>query len=607
MAPKRSVVTPVGTISRFFAPKQPKTENDLVQPAVKSAESAPPPPAISVAQSAPPSKSEEPTAPVVQSAPVIAVAQSAPPPDAVAPTPPAAADLAQVGERAVKTGGSLSELQLGSKKIPLLCTSDAELANEWAQDVQRGIDTGLSADVSTVMGVDCEWAASWFRPGCSERLATLQLCHHGMGGSRALVLHLLGFEGKLPDAVASLLADTRVAKVGAGIAGDARRLVRDFGCVVRGLYDLGRMDPVPAKKAVSLQDMVRAHCPSELHITKAVDVTKKGVRISNWEAWPLSTQQIDYAARDAALSVLAFVHRFGMSDENSLSESARETLVDLGHAEVEETPDAPMASDETSKVEDPQANAAPKAKAKAKAKAKSKVADKEAAVATVPPTTGDAKPEETVVPQISAAEATPSPKKRKADGEAKTGKKAKTANSKAAAENPSKKAMATKKENEETGAIEAEDQAVEDDGEAKEVNAKEAKKQKKGAAEDEGQAKKQKRVLTDEQKENFFKCMRNKALSPPNIGVKEHPIGGKDVLSKVVVIVSGILDSFERKDFEKYVLDHGGKVSKGVTAKVTHLVNDHGEAGPSKQAKCKEFGIPMVSEDVILKMVKDSL
>lgn len=278
-----------------------------------------------------------------------------------------------------------------------------------------------------------------------------------------------------------------------------------------------------------------------------------------------------------------------MAGENSLSESARETLVDLNHAEAEEVADAPMASEDTLKVEVPQAKAAPKAKAKGKAKAKSKVADKEIAEAPAAPSakkeTGTAKAEETDVPETSATEATPSPKKRKADGEAKTAKKAKAASSKASVETPhSKKATAAKKQNE------GDDQSAEEEGETQEVDAK-----------------KQKRVLTDEQKAHFFQCMRNKAISPPNIGIKEHPKGAKDVLSKVVVIVSGILDSFERKDFEKYVLDHGGKVSKGVTAKVTHLVNDHGEAGPSKQAKCKEFGIPMVSEDVILKMVKDSL
>jgi len=579
MAPKNSVVTPARTISRFFAPKQPKTESDVTAPpAAKSVENLPPP-VNSVAQSAQPSQ-----IPVQLGADqVVSKDLIAPVADAI-PAAPVAADSAQLSARAAKTGGSLSELQLGSKKIPLLCTCDAELANEWAQDVQRGIDTGLGADVVTVMGLDCEWAASWHRPGCPERLATLQLCHHGVGGSRVLVLHLLGFEGKLPEAVVSLLADTRVAKVGAGIGGDAHKLVRDFGCVVRGLYDLKRTDS-QNKKAVSLEDMVRAHCPSELHITKAAGIKDKGVRTSNWQAWPLSAQQIDYSARDAALSVLAFVCRFGMADENVLSESAREALVDLDHAAVNEAADVVMATDESLKVETTQTKAAAKAKAKAKVKAKSKVVDKEVAEAATPHSTeeetGDMKTEKSGaprggsdVPETSAAEATPSPKKRKTDGEAKTAKKAKTAG---------KKQDARKQDG-------GDDQAAEEEGDGKDVDAKT-----------------QKRVLTDEQKANFFQCMRNKAISPPNIGIKEHPTGRKDALSKVVVVVSGILDSFERKEFEKYVKDHGGKVSSGVTAKVTHLVNDHGEAGPAKQAKCKEFGIPMVSEDVILKMVTDSL
>merc|ERR1712232_798940 len=100
--------------------------------------------------------------------------------------------------------------------------------------------------------------------------------------------------------------------------------------------------------------------------------------------------------------------------------------------------------------------------------------------------------------------------------------------------------------------------------------------------------------------------MRNSSVKPPNLGVKPHPRGSKNALASVCIIVSGCLDSFERKDMEKYVMDHGGKVSKTVTAKVTHLVHDHGEAGPSKMAKCKELGIPCVSEDVILDMVANS-
>lgn len=579
MAPKRSVVTPTGTISRFFAPK-PKSGSEVssaVQPEISV-----PPPLISVAQPA-------------QVSEVATQSTQAEPTEFKT--------LTQFGERAARTGGNLSELQLGSKKFPLLCTCDAELATEWAQDVQSGIDTGLSTDVACVMGLDCEWAASWFRPGCPERLATLQLCHHGKGGLRVLVLHLVGFEGKLPEGILSLLADTRIAKVGAGVVGDARRLVRDFGCTVRGLYDLSSMDA--GKKAVSLEDMVKAHCPSDLHITKASAIGEKGVRTSNWETWPLSAQQIDYCARDAALSVLAFVHRFCMVGENSLSESAREVLVNLKHAEVEETADVPMASEDAA----PEGNAVPKAKAKleakgkAKAKAKSKAVDKETAGGV----------EETKGQEISATEATPSPKKRKVEGEVKTAKKTKTENpyAKGGSKNQAGRQDA-KKEDDAKGV--STNQAAQDEAKGRSKNQAAREKEKQDDVDDQaagdakdGDGKKQKRVLTEEQKAHFFQCMRNKAISPPNIGVKEHPKGAKDALSKVVVIVSGILDSFERKDFEQYVRDHGGKVSSSVTAKVTHLVNDHGEAGPSKQAKCKEFGIPMVSEDVILKMVKDSL
>merc|ERR1712232_683963 len=101
--------------------------------------------------------------------------------------------------------------------------------------------------------------------------------------------------------------------------------------------------------------------------------------------------------------------------------------------------------------------------------------------------------------------------------------------------------------------------------------------------------------------------MRNSNVKAPNIGKKDHPKGSEDALVNVCIVVSGTLDSFERSDMEEYVKEHGGKVSKSVTAKVTHLVTDHGEAGPSKLAKCKELGIPVVSEDVILKMVSNSV
>lgn len=294
----------------------------------------------------------------------------------------------------------------------------------------------------------------------------------------------------MPSAVANVLSDERIAKLGVNIAGDANRVVRDFGCAVKGLYDLCKMNKKPGqklKKSVSLEDIVRSQCPENMHISKSEAIMSKGVRTGNWEAWPLSAEQVEYAAKDAALAVMAFMSGFGMDTKGrELSKEAVEALVELEEVDSENI-------------------VKPKAKSAKKA----------------------------------------------------AGKKG----------------------------------AEDEDKENKEDN-KDAEEETKGPAK--------------KDHKNFFQAMRNSVLSPPNKGQKDHPQGPSDALSKVCIVVSGILDSFERKDMEEYVKQHGGKTSKTVTNKVTHLVTDHGEAGPSKLAKCKELGIPCVSEDVILQMVKDA-
>jgi len=260
--------------------------------------------------------------------------------------------------------------------------------------------------------------------------------------------------------------------------------VRDFGCPVRGLYNLSKINAEPGqklKKSTSLVDLVRMHCPEDMHIAKGEAVLDKGVRTSNWEAWPLSAEQVEYAAKDAALGVMAFMHRFGNgSDNHHLPKVAMDALVDLEEVNSDSISNTKSASARKS--------------------------------------TGSKDDKEN-----SASEGNTSPKESK------------------------------------------------------------------------------------DNKQNFFQAMRNSIVKAPNIGQKLHPKGSKDALAGVCIIVSGVLDSFERQDMEQYVKDHGGSVSKSVTKKVTHLVTDHGEAGPSKLAKCKELNIPCVSEDVILKMVSESL
>ena len=102
---------------------------------------------------------------------------------------------------------------------------------------------------------------------------------------------------------------------------------------------------------------------------------------------------------------------------------------------------------------------------------------------------------------------------------------------------------------------------------------------------------------------DFFRMQRNRSTLPPNAGKKKHPESDSDALAGVCITVSGVLDSMTRDEFGDYVARHGGRISKSVTRKVTHLVTDHGEAGPSKLKKCSMFGIKVVGEDTILGIV----
>jgi len=303
-------------------------------------------------------------------------------------------------------------------------------------------------------GLDCEWCPPWWRgPGEEERVCTIQLYAPQAGA----LLFSTGPSSitSLPEGLSALLEDKRVIKMGVNVWGDATRLQRDFGVATAALHDIA-----DAKKK-SLQDLVNANCPRSMHIDKKADKSK--VRLGNWAEWPLSEEQVEYAALDAVLSFwgMAYKHgaRWGMPD-----------------TEIER-------------------------------KIPSKI------------TMSDMDP--------------------------------------------------TNKEN---------------------ADAAGGEKTKPSA--------------DDKKNANFFVMHRNKSISVPNLGKKEHPQGPKDALRGVVICISGVLDSMSRADMEEYVAKHGGKAVKSVSKKVTHLVNDHGETGPSKREKCAKFKISIVSEDVIFDLVR---
>ena len=322
---------------------------------------------------------------------------------------------------------------------------------------------GGQAAVLHPLALDCEWAPPWYRGGADERVGTVQLYHPEAG---ALLFSLAESERRARQdtdrraggALGQALRREDVAIIGVNVAGDASRLVRDLKLAggVQGLYDCAVHCDLAGRS--SLQDLVKEMLPEMATAGAADKEADKGVRTSDWGAWPLSDAQVRYAAMDAALSYLVF-------------------------AEIEPTL-AAVSADKLASVDG----------------------------------------------YIAALAPTPLGEKEAGDGKA-----------------------------------------------ASAANA------------------------------NFFRAMRNRSMAPPNAGNKPAPPrGSKDALKGISVLVTGVLDSMSRDEMKAYVESHGGKMVKSVTKSLSYLVNDHGEVGPSKRAKCEKNDVPLVGEDAIFDLVRQA-
>ncbi|XP_068628353.1 replication factor C subunit 1 [Battus philenor] len=117
-------------------------------------------------------------------------------------------------------------------------------------------------------------------------------------------------------------------------------------------------------------------------------------------------------------------------------------------------------------------------------------------------------------------------------------------------------------------------------------------------------------VLTDEEKHErrimsaaLYKNYLNRS-GPKHLGSKEMPQGTPNCLKDCAFILTGVLDSFEKEDIVKAIVDFGGSVKSAVTKKVTHVLAGE-DPGPAKMAKAQELGIKIINEDEFLQMIKD--
>ncbi|KAJ7555137.1 hypothetical protein O6H91_05G023900 [Diphasiastrum complanatum] len=147
------------------------------------------------------------------------------------------------------------------------------------------------------LGFDTEWKVVYNRREPPRKVATIQLC---VDGDRSDVMQII-YSG-IPTSLQKLLEDSSTCKVGLGAHGDAAKLYRDYNIIVNGVKDLSVL--ANQRQMCYYKQWSLSSLAQEL-TGKQVSKDPK-IRCGDWEALPLSHQQLHYAATDAFASLLLY-------------------------------------------------------------------------------------------------------------------------------------------------------------------------------------------------------------------------------------------------------------------------------------------------------------
>lgn len=94
-----------------------------------------------------------------------------------------------------------------------------------------------------------------------------------------------------------------------------------------------------------------------------------------------------------------------------------------------------------------------------------------------------------------------------------------------------------------------------------------------------------------------------------NLRIK--PVGDNEntqsnVLAGKMFVITGTVEHFEnRKELQEIIEQKGGKVTGSVTAKTNYLINNDTTSNSTKNKKAKELGIPIISEQDFMEMIRE--
>ncbi|KAI7741988.1 hypothetical protein M8C21_014723 [Ambrosia artemisiifolia] len=162
-----------------------------------------------------------------------------------------------------------------------------------ADELLRFVETKNSDGSRAAIGFDIEWRPSFKKGVGQSKAAVLQLC---ADAARCHVMHII--HSGFPQNLKSLLEDSKISKVGVGIAGDARKVFKDHNVSVDALEDLSRL----ANKKLGGEPKIWGLSSLTEKLTSKQVLKPSKIRLGNWEANPLSVEQLKYAATDAFVS-----------------------------------------------------------------------------------------------------------------------------------------------------------------------------------------------------------------------------------------------------------------------------------------------------------------
>lgn len=100
------------------------------------------------------------------------------------------------------------------------------------------------------------------------------------------------------------------------------------------------------------------------------------------------------------------------------------------------------------------------------------------------------------------------------------------------------------------------------------------------------------------------KCIEALEAAGVNMEIPEDQLAPKgDSLEGKTIVISGTFTHHSREEYKNLIEQNGGK-NVGSISKKTSFVLAGENMGPAKRQKCEQLGVPLVSEDEFLEMIK---